>query len=88
MTGYIVLGIGFGILLSTKGFGILWALSMGIVIYSGTLQFIAAEMFTAGTALSSAGITALMVSASHLFYGLSMVERYKDIHGLKKAYMI
>ena len=88
MTGYIVLGIGFGILLSTKGFGILWALSMGIVIYSGTLQFIAAEMFTAGTAFSTAGLTALMVSARHLFYGLSMIERYKDIHGLKKAYMI
>ena len=88
MTGYIVLGIGFGILLSTKGFGVLWALSMGIVIYSGTMQFIAAEMFTAGTALGTAGLTALMVSARHLFYGLSMIERYRDIHGLKKAYMI
>ena len=88
MTGYIVLGIGLGILLSTKGFGILWALSMGIMIYSGTMQFIAAEMFTAGTTLSTAGLTALMVSARHLFYGLSMIERYKDIHGLKKAYMI
>ena len=88
MTGYVVLGIGFGILLSTKGFGVLWALSMGIVIYSGTMQFIAAEMFTAGTALGTAGLTALMVSARHLFYGLSMIERYRDIHGLKKAYMI
>ena len=88
MTGYIVLGIGFGILLSTKGFGVLWALSMGIAIYSGTMQFIAAEMFTAGTALGTAGLTALMVSARHLFYGLSMIERYRDIHGLKKAYMI
>ncbi|MBQ7217199.1 MAG: AzlC family ABC transporter permease [Synergistaceae bacterium] len=88
MTGYIVLGIGFGILLSTKGFGVLWALSMGIVIYSGTMQFIAAEMFTAGTALGTAGMTALMVSARHLFYGLSMIERYREIHGLKKAYMI
>ena len=88
MTGYIVLGIGFGILLSTKGYGVLWALSMGIVIYSGTMQFVAAEMFTAGTALGTAGLTALMVSARHLFYGLSMIERYRDIHGLKKAYMI
>ncbi len=88
MTGYVVLGIGFGILLSTKGYGVLWALSMGLLIYSGTMQFVAAEMFTAGTALGTAGMTALMVSARHLFYGLSMIERYRDIHGLKKAYMI
>ncbi len=88
MTGYIVLGIGFGILLSTKGYGVLWALSMGLLIYSGTMQFVAAEMFTAGTAFGTAGMTALMVSARHLFYGLSMIERYRDIHGLKKAYMI
>ncbi len=88
MAGYIVLGIGFGILLSTKGYGVLWALSMGLVIYSGTMQFVAAEMFTAGTALGTAGMTALILSARHLFYGLSMIDRYRDIHGLKKAYMI
>ncbi len=88
MAGYIVLGIGFGILLSTKGYGVLWVLSMGLLIYSGTMQFVDAELFTAGTALGTAGITALMVSARHLFYGLSMIERYRNIHGLKKAYMM
>lgn len=88
MTGYLVLGIGFGILLSTKGYNALWALATGIAIYSGTMQFVAAEMFTGGTALSAAGLTALMVSARHLFYGISMVDRYKNIHGLKKFYVI
>ena len=88
MAGYIVLGIGFGILLSTKGYGVVWALGMGLLIYSGTMQFVAAEMFTAGTALGTAGLTALMVSARHLFYGVSMAERYRDIHGFRKAYMI
>ncbi len=88
MTGYLALGIGFGILLSAKGYGALWAFAMGIAIYSGTMQFIALEMFTAGTTLSACAGTALMVSARHIFYGLTMSERYKDIHGLKKAYMI
>ena len=88
MTGYLVLGIGLGILLSTKGYGVLWTFSMGVVIYSGTMQFVAAEMFTGGTALGTAGLTALMVSARHLFYGLSMLDRYRNVHGLKKAYMI
>ena len=88
MTGYVVLGIGLGILLSTKGYGVLWALLTGLAIYSGTMQFVAAEMFTAGTGLVSCAGTALMVSARHLFYGLTMSERWKNIHGLKKAYMI
>ena len=88
MTGYLVLGIGFGILLSTKGYGVLWAFGMGIVIYSGTMQFAAAEMFTSGAALTEVAVTAAMMGARHIFYGLTMSERYRNIHGLKKAYMI
>ena len=88
MAGYVVLGIGFGILLSTKGYNALWALAMCIVIYSGTMQFVAIDMFSGGVSLSAAGLTALMVSARHLFYGISMVERYRNIHGLRKAYVI
>ena len=88
MAGYIVLGMGFGILLSVKGYGVLWAIATGIMIYSGTMQFAAAEMFTGGTALTEAAMTALMMGARHIFYGLTMSEHYKNIHGLKKAYMI
>ena len=88
MTGYVVLGMGFGILLSTKGYGALWALAMCTVIYSGTMQFVALDMFTGGATLGACAGTSLMVSARHLFYGLSMVERYRNIHGLKKAYLI
>lgn len=88
MAGYIVLGMGFGILMSTKGYGVLWAVATGIIIYSGTMQFAAAEMFTGGAALTEAAMTALMMGARHIFYGLTMSERYKNIHGLKKAYMI
>ena len=88
MTGYLVLGMGLGILLSTKGYGVLWAFMTGIMIYSGTMQFVCADMFTGGVPLGAASLTALMVSARHIFYGLSMSERYMNIHGLKKAYMI
>lgn len=88
MAGYIVLGMGFGILMSAKGYGVLWAVATGIIIYSGTMQFAAAEMFTGGAALTEAAMTALMMGARHIFYGLTMSERYKNIHGLKKAYMI
>ena len=88
MAGYIVLGMGFGILMSAKGYGVLWAVAAGIIIYSGTMQYAAAEMFTGGAALAEAAMTAAMMGARHIFYGLTMSERYKNIHGLRKAYMI
>ena len=88
MAGYIVLGMGFGILLSAKGYGVLWAIATGIIIYSGTMQYAAAEMFTGGAVLTEAAMTAAMMGARHIFYGLTMSERYKNIHGLRKVYMI
>ena len=88
MTGYIVLGLGFGILLSTRGYNAFWALMMSLVIYSGTMQFVAIDLFTSGASLAATGMTSLMVSARHLFYGLSMIERYGKVSGLRKFYMI
>ena len=87
MTGYLVLGIGYGILMNAKGYNALWSLFAGLIIYSGTMQFVAIDLF-AGASLAATALTSLMVSARHLFYGISMVNRYKNIHGLKKFYMI
>lgn len=88
MTGYIVLGLGFGILLSAKGYNALWAFAMGTVIYSGTMQFAAIDLFSSGITPAASALVALMISARHLFYGISMVERYGKFHGLKKIYVI
>ena len=87
MTGYLVLGIGYGILMNAKGYNALWSLAAGLIIYSGTMQFVAIDLFS-GASLGTTALTSLMVSARHLFYGLSMIDRYKNIHGLKKFYMI
>ena len=87
MMGYLVLGLGFGILLSTKGHNFLWALVMCLMIYSGTMQYMDIELLFVPSLLTT-GLTAFMSGARHLFYGISMVERYKNIHGLKKFYMI
>ena len=87
MTGYVVLGIGYGILMSAKGYNALWSVAAGLIIYSGTMQFVAIDLFS-GASLAATALTSLMVSARHLFYGVSMVERYRNVHGLKKFYMI
>lgn len=85
--GYGVLSLGFGILLNTKGYGVGWALAMSIFIYAGSMQYLAVDLLAGGVSLITAAITTLMVNARHLFYGISMLDKYKDA-GWKKPYLI
>ncbi len=87
MAGYIVLGIGFGILLKEAGYGIFWSFLMSFTIYAGSMQYVAVSLLTSGASLLSAALTALMVNARHLFYGVSMIQKYQDA-GRKKPYLI
>lgn len=87
LTGYIFLGIGFGLVLDSKGYGTLWAFAMGLFIYAGSMQYVAIDLLTGGASLISTALTTLMVNARHLFYGISMIDKYKGA-GKKKPYMI
>jgi 4-azaleucine resistance transporter AzlC len=87
LTGYVCLGIGFGLVLESKGFGVLWAFAMGLLVYAGSMQYVAIDLLTGGATLLATAITTLMVNARHLFYGISMIDKYKDA-GVKKPYMI
>lgn len=87
LAGYVVLGTGFGIVLETKGFGVLWAFIMSALIYAGSMQYVAINLLSGGATLISAALTTLMVNARHLFYGISMVDKYKG-SGKKKPYLI
>ena len=87
MAGYVVLGTGFGILLSSKGYGIFWALAMSIFIYAGSMQYLAVDLLAGSAGLITAALTTLMVNARHLFYGISMIDKYKDC-GPYKPYLI
>lgn len=87
MAGYIVLGIGFGILLKDAGYGLVWSFLMSLTIYAGSMQYVAVSLLSSGAALITVALTALMVNARHLFYGLSMIEKYKGA-GKKKGYLI
>ena len=87
LTGYLVLGMGFGILMIKNGFGILWILAMSIFIYAGSMQYVGITLLTAGVGAFQTALTTLMVNARHLFYGISMVEKYKGT-GMCKPYLI
>ena len=87
MAGYVVLGIGFGILLRGAGYGVLWAFAMSAFIYAGSMQYVGVSLLTGGASILTTALTTFMVNARHLFYSISMVDRYKDA-GKYKPYMI
>ncbi len=87
MTGYLVLGIGFGILMEDSGYGLPWVLAMSVLIYAGSMQYLGVSLLTGGASIIQTAIATLMVNARHLFYGISMVDKYADA-GKAKPYMI
>lgn len=87
MAGYMVLGFGFGIILKANGHSILLAFAMSFLIYAGSMQYVALELLASGASYIVIALTTLMVNARHLFYGVSMLERYKGT-GARKPYLI
>lgn len=87
MTGYLCLGFGFGIVMQQNGLGLWWALALSLFVYAGSMQYVAVGLLTSGAGLLTTAITTLAVNARHLFYGLSMIDTYKDM-GKKKPYLI
>ena len=69
------------------GFSPLWALLMSACIYAGSMQFVAVDLLAGPFAPLTAALVTLMVNARHIFYGLSMLERFK-ICGKLKPYMM
>ena len=87
MAGYIMLGMGFGILLSEQNYGPLWALLMSVTMYAGSMQYVAVDLLASGATLINTAIMTVMVHARHHFYGISMIDKYRGA-GKKKFYMI
>lgn len=87
MAGYLVLGFGFGLLLQSKGYNCLWAVLMGLTIYGGSMQFVAVDLLSSGAGLLTAGFMTLLIHARHLFYGISMLGKYRGT-GRAKPYLI
>ena len=87
LSGYLVLGFGFGIVMKSAGYDLLLAFVMSLAIYAGSMQYVAVGLFAGGASLLTVALTTLMVNARHLFYGISMLEKYKGM-GAKKAYLI
>lgn len=87
MAGYLVLGVGFGVLLQNQGYSVLWAFLMSLTIYAGSMQYAAIDLISGGAGLITTALMTLMINARHFFYGLSMLDKYQDT-GKAKPYLI
>ncbi len=86
MIGYLFLGLGFGILMQHGGLNLWFAVMMSVITYSGAMQYVAVGLFASGADLVTVALTTLLVNARHLFYAISMVDKFKGV-GKKKWYM-
>lgn len=87
LVGYIVIGFGFGVLIKSAGYGLVWALAMSIFIYAGSMQYIGVVLIHLPATIIMTILTTIMVNARHLFYSISMIKKYQD-SGKYKPYLI
>jgi len=87
MTGFLFLGMSYGIYMKVSGFSFVYPLCMSLVIFGGSLEFVTVTMLLGSFAPLQTFLMALMIQARHLFYGIALLEKYKGT-GWKKPYLI
>lgn len=84
---FLFIGMSYGFLMRSKGFSILYPMLMSFFIFAGSMEFITINLLLSPFHPLSALLLTLMVNARHLFYGISMLDKYKNV-GWKKPYLI
>lgn len=87
LSGYLVLGSAYGILMNSNGISLFWTLFSSIFIYAGSMQFVTVAFLAAGFDFVGSFMMTLMVNARHLFYGISFLGKYRNM-GFIKPYLI
>lgn len=87
LTGYLFIGIAFGVMYAEKGYNFLWAGLMSLLVFAGSGQYLAVNFFVPGVSLFQVVFLTLMINIRHIFYGLSLLEPFNKM-GKKKWYMI
>ncbi|MDR1550215.1 MAG: AzlC family ABC transporter permease [Hungatella sp.] len=87
MAGFLFLGLAYGIYMNVSGFNFVYPMIMSLIIYAGSVEFLTVGWLLGGFSPLKALALTLMINARHLFYGLSMLDKY-NLPGLKKIYLI
>ena len=87
LMGYLAIGLAFGLMLQSAGYGVPWAFLMSLTIYAGSGQYLGVSLLATGAPLTQVAFLTLMINFRHLVYGLSMLEKFRGM-GKRKLYMI
>ena len=85
--GFWFLGLAYGIYMNVSGFSFWYPMLMSLMIFGGSLEFVAVSMLLGAFAPLQTLLMTLMIQARHLFYGIAMLDRFKGM-GWKKFYLI
>ncbi|RRN73933.1 azaleucine resistance protein AzlC [Peribacillus simplex] len=85
--GFVFLGIAYGIYMNSLGFSAIYPIIMSLTIFAGSMEFVAANLLLIAFNPINALFVTLMVNARHLFYGISMLDKYRGT-GKRKYYLI
>ena len=85
--GFWFLGLAYGIYMNVSGFSFVYPMLMSLTIFGGSLEFVAVTMLLAPFAPVQTFVMTLLIQARHLFYGISMLDRFKGL-GWKRLYLI
>ena len=87
LAGFLFLGMTYGIYMNVSGFSFWYPCLMSLTIFAGSVEFVAVNLLLGAFHPIQALAMTLMLNARHLFYGISMVDRFRGM-GLKKIYLI
>lgn len=85
--GFLFMSISYGFMMRSRGFSVIYPIAMSALIFAGSMEFVTVELLLSQFDPLRAFFLTLMVNARHLFYGISMLGRYRGM-GLKKFYLI
>lgn len=85
--GYLFIGIAFGLMLQKADYHWAWAPLCSFLIYAGSLQYVLVVLLSSGASLLSSFIISLIINGRQIFYGISLIDKFKGFKKLK-PYMI
>lgn len=88
LSGFLFLGMAYGVYMHSLGFGVWYPVLMALFIFAGSVEFIVAGLLVMAFNPSSVFLLIVMISARQIFYGISMLDKFRDITGWKRFYLI
>ncbi len=85
--GFMFIGVSYGLFMNSLGFSFVYPMLMSMIIFAGSMEFVAGNLLIGAFNPLEAFVLTIMVNARHIFYGISMLDRYTNV-GIKKLYLI